>query len=204
MKIEPGTLTGRLIQLVPLQRNDAGELFAAGNDPQIWAFMRYGTVDSLEKMQAFIEDQLAHQDRGTDLPFTVIEKASGKKIGMTRYLNVEPDNRALEIGGTWYALAHQRTGVNTEAKFLLLEHAFETIGVIRVQFKADVRNTVSQRALERIGCVKEGLLRDHMILPDGTIRSSYYYSILAREWPAIKASLQEKISRTYPEPVDKN
>jgi RimJ/RimL family protein N-acetyltransferase len=156
--------------------------------------MRYGTVDSREKMRAFITELLELRQAGTDLPFTVVFRETGRAIGMSRYLNIEPANRTVEIGGTWYRPEYQRTRVNTECKFLLLRHAFETLDCIRVQFKADVRNERSQRALERIGAVKEGVLRDHMILPDGTVRSSAFFSILAGEWPGVKAQLIRKLS----------
>lgn len=194
MNVAPVTLNGKLVRLEPLERSHLTDLTAAGKDERIWAYMRYGTIDSEEKMLVVIDDLLAHQARGTDLPFSVILQESGKAIGMTRYLNIEAHNRAVEVGGTWYGAAYQRTGVNTECKFLLLEHAFERLDCIRVQLKTDLRNERSQRAIERIGAVREGVLRDHMILPDGTVRSSVYYSILAREWPAVKTHLLELIN----------
>jgi N-acetyltransferase len=195
MIIKPVTLEGRIVRLVPLGLEQVSELASAGQDASIWKYMRYGVIDSEEKMRMFISDLLAHQARGTDLPFTVVLSKSGKAIGMTRYLNIDPANRAVEIGGTWYAPEYQHTGVNTEAKFLLLSYAFETLDVIRVQFKADLRNERSQRAIERIGAIREGVLRDHMIMPDGTFRSSVYYSILAREWPGVKRHLVEMVER---------
>lgn len=195
MEVKPKTLTGRIVRLAPLSMDYLADLTAAGQDPSIWAYMRYGVVDSEAKMREFIEHLLEYQARGTDLPFVVMHKASGKAIGMTRYMNIEPQNKSLEIGGTWYAADYQRTGVNTECKFLLLLHAFESLGVIRVQIKTDLRNERSQRAIERIGAVREGVLRDHMILPDGTMRSSVYYSILVREWPDVKTRLLEMMDR---------
>jgi len=186
MQIMPVTLNGRIVKLVPLDRSHLAGLTEAGSDPGIWKYMRYGVIDSQEKMLGLIEYLLKQQARGTDLPFTVIEKSSGKAIGMTRYMDIQPENRAVEIGGTWYGTAYQRTGVNTECKFLLLQHAFDVLGCIRVQIKTDLRNERSQKAIERIGAVREGVLRDHMILPDGTVRSSVYYSILAREWPEVR------------------
>lgn len=195
MIIKPVTLEGRIVRLVPLGLEQVSELATAGQDATIWKYMRYGVIDSEEKMRKFISDLLAYQTHGTDLPFTVVLSKSGKAIGMTRYLNIDPANRAVEIGGTWYAPEYQHTGVNTEAKFLLLSYAFETLDVIRVQFKADLRNERSQRAIERIGAIREGVLRDHMIMPDGTFRSSVYYSILAREWPGVKRHLVEMVER---------
>ena len=114
---------------------------------------------------------------------------------MTRYMNISPADRNLEIGGTWYAPNCQRTGVNTESKYLLLGHAFEVLGCLRVQFRTDVRNLRSQKAIERLGAVREGVLRDHMVLPDGTVRSSIIYSILRGEWQAVKRHLEELMER---------
>jgi RimJ/RimL family protein N-acetyltransferase len=198
MKIEPITLTGQTVRLVPLQPAHVPELTLAGSDPGIWHYMRYGNIDNQTDMAAFVDDLLAHQARGTDLPFTVIHRKTGKAIGMTRYLSIEVENRGLEIGGTWYAVAYQHTAVNTECKFLLLRHAFEDLGCIRVQIKTDLRNERSQRAIERIGAIREGVLRDHMILPDGTVRSSVYYSVLAREWPAVKTHLSQLLGIEEP------
>ena len=115
--------------------------------------------------------------------------------GATRYLNIMPKDRGLEIGGTWYGTEFQRTPMNTECKYLLLQHAFETLGCIRVQLKTDSRNERSQKAIERIGAVKEGVLRNYMILPDGRYRHSVFYSILDREWPAVKKRLEEMLDR---------
>ncbi len=134
---------------------------------------------------------------GTDFGFAVVLQESGRAIGCSRYLDIQPQNRALEIGSTWYAPAYQRTGVNTECKFLLLRHAFEVLGYQRVQFKTDLRNERSQRALERIGAIKEGLLRKNMIMPDGYARSSVVYSILSDDWPAVKEHLQQLMARSY-------
>ena len=195
MKIEPIILTGRTVRLVPLHIEHLADLVEAGKDENIWAYMRYGIVDSPDKMRVLIASLLALQEQGTDLPFTVIHLASGKAIGMTRYLNIETANRAVEIGGTWYASDFQHTGVNTECKYLLLAHAFEDLGCIRVQFKTDQRNLHSQKAIARIGAVWEGVLRNNIILPDGFIRSSVYYSILVEEWPHVKEHLEALMNR---------
>jgi N-acetyltransferase len=195
MDVEPIVLTGKIVRLVPLSPEHVLDLADAGRDEDIWRYMRYGPINSPEKMKSFIFYLLGLQKNGTDLPFAVIHLGSAKAVGMTRYMSIEPDNRSLEIGGTWYQRDYQHTAVNTECKFLLLRHTFEELDCIRVQFKADVRNERSQHALERIGAVKEGMLRDHMILPDGTVRSSVFYSILAREWPAVKQDLLKRMSR---------
>jgi RimJ/RimL family protein N-acetyltransferase len=196
MNIHPITLSGRVVRLEMLSETHVPDLAAVGLDESIWRHMLYGNIDTEEKMRAFVQDMLARQARGTDLPFAVIHLASGRAIGCTRYLNIRPAHRGIEIGGTWYGVAYQRTAANTECKYLLLRHAFETLGCIRVQLKTDVRNVRSQRAIERIGAVKEGIFRNHLVKPDGTIRDSVYYSIVDTEWPAVKANLEEKL-RTY-------
>jgi RimJ/RimL family protein N-acetyltransferase len=156
--------------------------------------MRYGNIRSEGQMREWVNHLMDAQASGTDLPFAVILKKTGMVAGATRYLNISPENRSVEIGGTWYSDAFQRTGVNTESKYLLLKHAFETLACVRVQFKTDSRNIRSQQALDRIGAIKEGELRNHMILPDGYIRTSMFYSIIDREWPAVKAMLEAKMA----------
>jgi RimJ/RimL family protein N-acetyltransferase len=193
INIQPITLTGRLVRLVPLSEAHVPELAVAGNDPSIWRFMLYGLVDTEEKMRLWVQEILNRQARGTDLAFTVIYSESGRAIGATRYLDIHPEQRGVEIGGTWYAVSYQRTAVNTECKYLLLKHAFETWSCIRVQFKTDSRNERSQRALERLGATREGILRNHMILEDGSFRHSVFYSILDTEWPAVKERLANKL-----------
>ncbi len=189
MQVVPVTLEGRIVRLEPLDERHVADLALAGNDVSIWQLMPYGPVTHPDRMREFIRDTLARQARGTDLPFAVVEQSTGRAIGGTRYLDIQPANRGLEIGGTWYGVAHQRTGVNTECKALLLAHAFETLGAIRVQLKTDLRNERSQRAIERIGATREGVLRENLLMPDGYRRSTVYYSILDREWPAVKDQL---------------
>lgn len=193
MQIEPVTLTGRMVRLEPLTEAHVPDLAAVGLEPSIWRHMRYGAMNTAADIAAFVRGLLADQARGTDLPFAVIlaanGPATGRAIGCTRYMEIRRKDRGLEIGGTWYGLAYQRTGVNTECKYLLLRHAFEELGCIRVQLKTDILNERSQRAIERIGAVREGVLRNHMIRADGTYRDSVYYSIIASEWPAVKAHL---------------
>jgi RimJ/RimL family protein N-acetyltransferase len=193
MDIKPLVLQGRWVKLEPLTEAHIPELALAGRDEAIWQHMRYGQITTEAGMRAWVNELLDAQAQGTDLPFAVIHLESGRAIGSTRYMEIRRPHRALEIGGTWYALAFQRTAVNTECKYLLLRHAFEELRCLRVQFKTDLNNERSQRALERIGAVKEGVLRNHMILPDGTIRHSVYYSIIDSEWQAVKALLEEKL-----------
>ena len=198
MDIHPITLTGRVARLEPLSEEHVPDLTVAGCDPDIWRYMPYGLMDTEERMRWLVRELLSRQARGTDLPFAVIHAESGRAVGMTRYMDIQRQHRGLEIGGTWYSPAHQRTAVNTECKYMLLRHAFEALGCIRVQLKTDLRNERSQRAIERMGAVREGVLRDNMIMPDGYIRSSVYYSLLAAEWPAVKVKLEEKLGDPLP------
>jgi RimJ/RimL family protein N-acetyltransferase len=192
---KPVALTGRVVRLEPLSEAHAPDLAAVGQDAAIWAYMPYAPVRSEADMRALVRDLLARQARGTDLAFAVVHLATGRAIGASRYLNIEPAHRGLEIGGSWYGRAYQRTAVNTEAKYLLLSHAFDQLACLRVQFKSDVRNERSQRAIERLGAVREGVLRHHMIMPDGHVRDSVFYSILAEEWPGVKARLEGMLAR---------
>jgi len=202
MDIHPINLVGHYIRLEPLSETHVPDLAAAGKDESIWQFMVYGQLTDADKMRRWVQDLLALQQQGTDLPFAVIHLETGKAIGATRYMEIRPAHRSLEIGGTWYAVAYQRTAVNSECKYLLLSHAFEKLACIRVQFKTDLRNVRSQKAIERLGAVREGVLRNHMILPDGTIRHSVYYSILDSEWPVVKAHLEAQLypGNLIPEP----
>ncbi len=195
MRVEPVTLTGKTVRLEPLSESHVPGLFQVCQNSDIWKYMLYGNVTSQEKMSEWVKDMLARQAQGTDLPFAVIHLPSGQIAGATRYLDIRPSHRGLEIGGTWYGTAFQRTGVNTECKYLLLRHAFETLGCIRVQIKTDLRNQRSITAIERIGATREGVLRNHMVLEDGTFRHSVYFSVIDSEWPAIKAKLEEMMSR---------
>ncbi len=194
LTVQPVTLAGRVVRLEPLSVAHAPDLAEAGADETIWRWMPYGPVTTPERMRAWVEEILSRQARGTDLVFAVIHLASGRAVGSTRYMDIRPEHRGLEIGGTWYGPAHRRTAVNTECKYLLLGHAFETLGCVRVQLKTDQRNEPSQRAIERIGAVREGVLRQHMIMPDGYVRSSVLYSILDCEWPAVKQQLERKLA----------
>lgn len=198
MDIHPITLTGRVVRLEPLSLEHVPDLARAGRDDDIWRYMPYAAMGDEAGMRAWVEDMLARQAAGNDLPFAVYHLAAGRAIGATRYMDIQRPHRGLEIGGTWYAPEFQRTATNTESKLLLLTHAFETLGCIRVQLKTDLRNERSQRAIERLGAVREGVLRHNMIMPDGHIRSSVYYSILAEEWPAVKARLQERLDHAPP------
>lgn len=193
--ITPVTLQGKYIRLEPMTEAHIAGLAEIGIGQSFWDFMLYGDMNSEADMRNWVLDILSRVEKGTDLPFAVIHLASGRVAGATRYLNIMPKDRGLEIGGTWYGTDFQRTPVNTECKYLLLTHAFETLKCIRVQLKTDARNERSQKAIERIGAKKEGVLRNHMILPDGRYRDSVFYSILDTEWPAVKKRLEEMMNR---------
>ncbi len=191
----PVLLQGNSVRLEPLTEAHIPALTAVGCDDRIWGLMLYGRIRNEADMRVWVRHLLEGQAAGTDLPFAVIQLASGRVAGATRYMEMRPEHKSLEIGGTWYGLEFQRTAVNTECKYLLLRHAFEELGTIRVQFKADVRNERSWRAIERIGAIREGILRNHYILLDGVVRDSVYYSILDREWPAVKERLEGMLKR---------
>ena len=194
MEVKPVVLTGRHVRLEPMTRAHVSGLAEIGAGQPFWDFMLYGPINTVDEMRAWVEDILQRAAAGTDLPFAAIHLRSGRVAGATRYLNIAPRDRGLEIGGTWYGSEFQRTVVNTECKFLLLEHAFETLHAVRVQFKTDLRNERSQTAIERLGAVQEGVLRNHMILPDGRFRDSVFYSILDTEWPLVRARLQAMLA----------
>jgi RimJ/RimL family protein N-acetyltransferase len=191
--VTPVTLTGRYVRLEPMTEAHIPALAEIGVGQSFWDFMLYGRMDTEADMENWVRDILSRAAKGTDLPFVAVHLASGRVAGATRYLNISPEHRGLEIGGTWYGTEFQRTAVNTECKYLLLKHAFETLGCIRVQLKTDLRNERSQKAIERIGAVKEGVLRNHMILPDGRIRHSVFYSILDSEWEGVKERLEKML-----------
>lgn len=192
--VEPVTLTGKRARLEPLSERHVKGLAQIGVGQDFWKFMLYGDMETEQDMRNWVTDMLARAQRGSDLPFAVIDLASGRIAGATRYLNIEPVHRGLEIGGTWYGTEFQRTAINTECKYLLLRHAFETLHCIRVQLKTDSRNIRSQKAIERIGAKKEGVLRNHMILLDGAYRDSVFYSVIDSEWADVKKKLDEMLA----------
>ena len=195
LEVKPVVLQGKYVKLEPMSEAHTNALAEIGVGQSFWDFMVYGNMNSSEDMGNWVRDILSRAETGTDVPFVAIQLASGRVAGATRYMNIMPKDCGLEIGGTWYGLDFQRTVVNTECKYLLLQHAFETLDCIRVQLKTDLRNERSQKAIERIGAVKEGVLRNHMILPDGRIRHSVFYSILDTEWEGVKKRLEEMMKR---------
>lgn len=195
MKIEPVTLTGRVVRLEPLRIEHTAELYEAGRDPGIWTYLSVKPPTSQTEMEQLVLGALREQEAGECLPFATIDLASGRVVGQTRYLSIVPQDRGLEIGWTWLSPSVQRTGINTECKYLLLRHAFEVLGAIRVQLKTHHLNLKSQRAIERLGAVKEGILRNHKITLDGSYRHSVYYSVIESEWPQVRAGLEAKMRR---------
>ena len=196
----PVTLRGKWVQLVPLDASQADALYEAGRDPEVGRYVLEGPGPERASMDRLIERLLRRQEEGTDLPFATVRVADGRPIGMTRYLHIDRPNEQVEVGGTWLDRRCWRTPYNTEAKFLLFRHAFEVEGVHRVYLKTDLRNERSQRAIERIGALREAVLREHLLLTSGEYRSSVFYSILAAEWPRVKPGLEQKLSRPWSAP----
>lgn len=195
---EPVTLSGRFVTLTPLRPEHAEELVAAlDDDEELWRYIPLPRPRTLEEMQHWIADCLEQRRQGRRIPFAVIANADGRVIGSTSYVNLSAADRHLDIGWTWYARAHWRSGVNTECKFLLLRHAFEVLHCIRVQFRVDARNLRSQRAVERIGGVREGVLRKVQLLHDGHQRDVAIYSILDVEWPDCKRWFEETLGKNF-------
>lgn len=190
---QPITLTGTEVRLVPMTSSHLDALTIAGADPRIWEFTTYGYITSKEKMAGWIQEILRRHQHGTDLPFTIIHQPDEKIVGCTRFMEMQPEHGTLEIGGTWINTAYWRSAVNAESKLLLLQHAFEVFGCMRVQLKTDILNTRSQKAIERLGAIREGVHRNHLIRPDGSRRDSVYYSITDDEWPQVKATLLSRI-----------
>ncbi len=186
-------LIGRHVRIEPLSPDHAADLLRAGEDGSIWTYMPNPVFREIDEVRDWIAAAETETKSGQQVAFAIIDTAACAAVGSTRFLNIRRPHRCLEIGYTWLAPSVQRSAINTECKLLLLEHAFETLGAVRVEFKTDGRNERSQRALERIGAVREGVFRRHMVMWDGFVRDSVYYSILDREWPAVKSRLREKL-----------
>ena len=187
------SLVGRRVRLEPLTLEHLPALTAAGADPSIWQWYSVNGATP-ETLRAFVEDGLDMQAKGTGVPFTVIEAASGAIVGSTRFGAIDRRNRRAEIGWTWLAPRCQRTGINTEMKYLMLRHAFETWKLLRVEFKTDSLNDKSRNALKRIGATEEGTLRNHMVTYTGRIRHTVYYSIIDSEWAGVKQQLESMMA----------
>jgi len=194
MEIEPVPLEGTYVRLEPLAESHFQGLSEVAFDPELWR-LNVNTIRTLEELKSSIDGMLEAQAAGNMLPFVTIERATRRAIGATRFMNIEPAHRRLEIGGTWIAKPWQRTAINTEAKYLMLRHAFEELGCVRVELKTDALNEQSRRAILRISAKEEGTLRQHTITWTGRARDSVYFSILDREWPQVKAELEAKLTR---------
>ncbi len=192
MLVAPVVLEGRHVRLEPLSLGHHGALSEIGLDAELWRWTPH-SVNTPDQMRAYIEDALAEQARGTALPFAIVERATDRPIGSTRFGAIERHHRRVEIGWTWLGGPWQRTAANTEAKYLLLRHAFETLGCIRVELKTDVLNQRSRAAIERIGAKAEGVFRNHMITTSGRVRDTAYYSITDGEWTVVKGRLEARL-----------
>ncbi len=195
MDISPVTLAGRSVRLEPLALRHIDALSAVGLDESIWKMNPRQPVQSPADMRRYVELALQQQAAGMGLPFATIYTPTGQAIGSTRFADIDRDNRRLEIGYTWIAPPWQRTVVNTEAKYLMIRHAFETLGCVRVELKTDSLNERSRNAILRIGATQEGIFRNHMVTWTGRLRHSVYFSIIDSEWPAVKANLEAKLAR---------
>jgi RimJ/RimL family protein N-acetyltransferase len=200
MKIEPVTLRGDTVRLEPMTLDHTAALARVGLEPVLWRWVPT-RMHTPEDMQAYVLTALDEQRRGVALPFVIIDQTTDQVIGSTRYANIEASHRRLEIGWTWLTTSHQRSGANTEAKLLLLTHAFDVVGANRVELKTDWLNQQSRTAILRLGAVEEGTFRNHMIIPEsGRVRHTVYFSIIDSEWPAIKARLTARLRAARPRP----
>jgi RimJ/RimL family protein N-acetyltransferase len=192
--LEPVTLKGSHVALAPLTQDHHDDLVAAVRDGELWNLW-YTIIPEPAKMRAEIERRLALQAKGATLQFAVLEPSTGKAVGLTSYLNIDAVNRRVEIGATWYRASTQRTPLNTEAKLLLLTHAFEAKSCIAVEFRTHFMNQQSRRGIERLGAKLDGILRNHMVMANGTLRDTCVYSIIAPEWPTVKAHLTWQLAK---------
>ncbi len=193
MDLSPVTLTGRHVRLEPLSLDHLDALAQFGLDQDLWR-LGISRIETKDHLRGYIETALAERAAGKSLPFATISLAAGTPVGSTRFGNIEPAHMRVEIGWTWIGRNWQRTAVNTEAKLLMLRHAFETWRCRRVELKTSSKNERSRAAILRIGAKEEGILRSHMLNPDGSWRDSVYFSILDDEWPAVRARLEARLT----------
>jgi N-acetyltransferase len=185
-------MEGETVKLIPMEIGQLDHLWEAGRNQSIWEFTA-SKIPSKEDMKKVIEAATMERDKGTQIPFVVVNKKTDKIIGSSRYMDISKAHKSLEIGWTWYNPEYWRTGVNTETKFLLLQYAFEKLNMNRVQFCTDSRNVRSQTAIARLGASKEGVLRKHRIIADGYVRDTVVFSVIKEEWPRVKTLLQDKM-----------
>jgi RimJ/RimL family protein N-acetyltransferase len=186
-------LEGEIVRLEPLAHRHEKRLFEVAQDERVWRWMHYDAGGSRETFHAWLEDALAASSVGTEAAFATVDASTGEPVGSTRFLALRPEHRGLEIGWTWLAPAHWQTGANVEAKLLMLEHTFERLGCLRVEFKTDSRNERSRGALAALPARFEGIFRKHMLVRGGERRDSAYYSIIDDEWPEVKDNLRRRI-----------
>ena len=191
--IEPVTLTGEHVILEPAADRHLPDLLAAAADPDVWTWMPWRRPTDADELAALLEGE-----RAIAYPFAQLDATSGRAVGITTYRDVDERNRTLEVGGTWIGRPWWRTAINTEAKLLFLGHAFDTLGANRVAIKTDIRNERSQAAIERLGAVREGVVRHQYIRPDGTLRDTVLYSVVPEEWPAVRAHLRARLAAHAP------
>jgi RimJ/RimL family protein N-acetyltransferase len=191
--VTPVTLEGRIVRLEPLSLDHLDDLANVAFDGDLW---RWTVVQPTDRagLRSWMEAAIAAADAGAEQPFATVDQTTGRAIGSTRYMSIVPEHRRLEIGWTWVALSHQRTGANREAKLLQMTHAFEVLDANRVEFKTDSLNTKANPGLLGIGATYEGTFRNHMIMPGGRLRHSTYYSVTREEWPDVKARLEAKLA----------
>ncbi len=190
LEIKQVTLEGKYVLLRPPSINDLDGLSYAAQDGEIWN-IPYAIFPTISELSKYLQDLLKEQK--TILPFIIIHKQSNKIVGTTRYLNIDYDNYHLEIGHTWIARSYRRTAVNTESKLLMLQYAFEKLNCIAVEIRTDILNKISRKAIERLGAIQDGILRNHKIMRNGRIRDTVCYSIIQSEWPQVKDNLKRKI-----------
>jgi RimJ/RimL family protein N-acetyltransferase len=195
MNLQPVTLTGRHVRLEPLRAEHVPALARVGLAPELWRWIPV-PVTTLDEMRSYVATALDEQQRGVSLPFAIVDAASDEVIGSTRFGAIEPKHRRVEIGWTWLAVSHQRSAANTEAKRLLLGHAFDVLGAMRVELKTDALNEKSRNAIRRIGATEEGIFRKHLITASGRVRDTVYHSIIESEWPEVRRRLDERLSRS--------
>lgn len=193
MKIKTVVLDGEFVRLEPMRAGHLDELYAAGADESVWLWTA-AIIKNKDDMRRYVEAALGELEKKAALPFVTIEKISNKIVGSTRFGNIDRINRRAEIGWTWINPKWQRTKINTEAKLLMLAHAFEIWNCIRVELKTDVLNEQSRNAIKRLGAKEEGVLRQHIVCETGRLRDSVYYSVLDSEWQTVKANLRAKLS----------
>ncbi len=188
-----GVLEGEVVRLEPLAWRHEEGLFRAAGEEEIWRWMQYGATRGREPFRRWLGDAISRSEAGTEGAFATLDARTGEPVGSTRYLALRPEHRRLEIGWTWLAPSHWRIGANVEAKLLMLEHAFEALGCMRVELKTDRRNERSRGAMEALPARFEGVFRKHMLLPDGTVRDSAYYSIVDEDWPEVRDNLRRRL-----------